>query len=119
MPEIDSIQVRVCERCGEPLLSRGHECKAPKEKRPAIEAWHRPLDNGRVEILCRAPGYHLRVSAKEEEAWEAVELFERWTGLEIQSERRPRRVKAPMPGSIAMFEMPSTDELESNANGTD
>lgn len=96
-----------------PMGRSQHECSAPKEKRPAIEAWHRPLEGGRVEILCRAPGYHLRVSAREEQAWEAVELFEGWTGLQIQSERRPRRVKSPPAGQISMMDLLPSNELES------
>lgn len=112
------VQVRRCAHCQETLVpGTEHDCAAPKEKRPALEAWHRPLEAGRCEILCRAPGYHLRVSAPEEQAWEAVELFERWTGMEIQSERRPRRVHKPPAGQISMLEAldaeGSTAELSS------
>lgn len=100
-----------CDRCGEPLplLKHQHDCQAPKEKRPAVEAWHRPLEHGRAEVLCRAPGYHMRVSAPEEQVWEAVELFEKWTGLEVQSERRPRRAQQPPAGQITMFDSQQGD----------
>lgn len=115
-----NVTVPVCQRCAEPLpLGRSqHVCKAPKEKRPALEAWHRPLEHGRSEILCRAPGYHVRVSGPDEQVWEAVEMFERWTGMEIQSERRPRRVKSPPEGQITMFDLlPSVDTNELEMEG--
>lgn len=66
------------------------------------DAWHRELNDGRLEIMCRTPGYRMRVSAPAEQAWQAVELFEEWTGLSISSERRPRRRSAPPPGQLAL-----------------
>lgn len=77
-----------------------------KEKQ--TDAWHRQLNDGRVEIMCKAPGYRIRVKAPEEQAWAAVELFESWTGLTIASERRPRRGPAQVPGQLAI----AMDELE-------
>lgn len=69
------------------------------------DAWHRELNDGRVEIMCRAPSFRVRVTAPEAEAWEAVELFERWTNLTVQSERRPRR-QVPVPeGQLVMTEL--------------
>ncbi|MFL5861054.1 MAG: hypothetical protein ACJ780_09775 [Solirubrobacteraceae bacterium] len=74
-----------------------------------IDAWHRELNDGRVEIMCRAPSFRVRVTAPEAEAWEAVELFERWTGLTVQSERRPRR-RPPVPdGQLIMTELETAD----------
>jgi hypothetical protein len=74
-----------------------------------IDAWHRELNDGRVEIMCRAPSFRVRVTAPEAEAWEAVELFERWTGLTVQSERRPRR-QVPVPeGQLIMTELETAD----------
>lgn len=82
----------------------------PDLKEKQTDAWWRKLNDGRVELMCRAPGYRIRVSAPEEQAWEAVELFERWTGLEVQSAKRPRRKTAPMAGQLALIEL----ELEGN-----
>jgi hypothetical protein len=114
-PENDQLLVPRCAQCGEPLpLSREHDCKAPKERRPATEAWHRPLVAGRAEILCRTPGYHLRVSAPEAEVWQFVELFEEVTGLQVESDRRPRRVKNPPPGQIDMLDLLAGDEDPTN-----
>lgn len=70
-----------------------------------IDSWFRQLNDGRVEIMCRAPNFRLRVSAPENDAWEAVELFEKWTGLTVQSDRRPRRRVPPPPGQITMEEL--------------
>jgi hypothetical protein len=80
-----------------------------KEKQ--TDAWWRELNDGRVEIMCKAPEYRLRVSGPEADAWEAVELFEKWTGLQINSERRPRRRPSVMEGQLSMT------ELEMGANG--
>lgn len=90
------------------------------EQRPGrgekvTDAWHRELHDGRVEVMCRAPGFRIRVSAPEEQAWEAVEMFERWTGLSVRSDRRPKRKTPPPPGQFTIM-----DELESRGNdGTD
>jgi hypothetical protein len=89
---------------GEPVIEG-------KVKEKATDAWFRPLDNGRIEVMCKAPGFRIRVTAPEEQAWEAVELFEKWTGLTVQSERRPRRRPHVMPGQLPML------ELESGGNG--
>ena len=73
----------------------------------AIDAWLRDLNDGRVEIMCRAPGYRIRLSAPEVEAWEAVELFERWTNLEVTAERRPRRAPPQIVGQLTLVELES------------
>ena len=75
------------------------------------DAWFRELNSGRVEIMCRTPGYRIRVTAPEEQAWEAVELFEKWTGRTVASDRRPRRRPVQIPGQLPML------ELESGSNG--
>lgn len=72
-------------------------------KEKATDAWHRELNNGRTEIMCKAPGFRLRVTAPEELAWEAVELFEKWTGLEVRSSRRVRRRPSPIPGQLLLM----------------
>lgn len=74
-------------------------------KEKATDAWHRTLDEGRVEVMCKSPGFRLRVTAPEQQAWEAVEMFERWTGLTINSDRRPRKRVSPPPGQLAMTEL--------------
>lgn len=86
----------------------------PELREKQTDAWWRELNDGRVEIMCKAPNYRLRVTAPESEAWSAVELFEQWTGLEIQSERRPRRRPTQMAGQLSMTEL----ELGGN-DGTD
>jgi hypothetical protein len=74
------------------------------EKR--TDAWFRDLNDGRVEIMCRGGNYRLRVSAPADEAWEAVELFERWSGLQIESERRPPRRRLRMiVGQLSMYDL--------------
>jgi hypothetical protein len=80
-----------------------------KEKQ--TDAWFRELNDGRVEVMCRTPGFRIRVTAPETEAWEAVELFERWTGLTVNAPRRPRRRPPVMEGQLSMT------ELESGGNG--
>lgn len=77
------------------------------------DAWHRELRDGRVEIMCKGPGYRMRVSAPEEQAWEAIELFEKWTGLSVQSEKRPRRSPSPIAGQLDLLTM---TELQSEGN---
>ena len=53
------------------------EDPVPRRER-TIDAWFRDLKDGRVEIMCKASDlYRLRVTAPENEAWEAVEMFER------------------------------------------
>lgn len=84
-------------------------------KEKATDAWHRQLNDGRVEIMCRAPGFRIRVSAPEEQAWEAVELFEKWSGVTITSDRRPRRRPSQLPGQLAMTSI--TTELQLGDNG--
>jgi hypothetical protein len=79
-----------------------------KEKQ--TDAWFRELQNGRIEMMCRAENYRLRVTAPEPQAWEAIEMFERWTGLTVESERRPRRRPVQMPGQLSMVEL----ELDDN-----
>jgi hypothetical protein len=81
-------------------------------KERQTDAWHRQLNDGRVEIMCKAPGFRIRVSAPEEQAWEAVELFEKWTGLTIASDKRPRRTPAQIPGQLDL----AMTELESESN---
>lgn len=76
-----------------------------KEKQ--TDAWHRELNDGRSEIMCRAPGYRLRVSGPEEFVWDVVELFEERTGLTVQSERRPRRRQRVPTGQLTMTELES------------
>jgi hypothetical protein len=78
---------------------------ALKEK--SVDSWYRELRDGRVEIMCCSPGFRIRVSAPAEEAWKAVEMFEGWTGLRVNSDRRPKRVGAPMPGQLTMTELQS------------
>jgi hypothetical protein len=73
------------------------------------DAWYRELQNGRVEIMCRAPGYRFRIAAPYGAAWEAVELFERWTGLAVESERRPPRRPKPMAGQLSMIDLGAGD----------
>lgn len=79
----------------------------PAVREKPTDSWFRQLHDGRVEIMCRAPGYRIRVSAPEEQAWQAVEMFEKWTGLVVQSERRPPRVYAPPRGQMSMTELES------------
>ena len=70
------------------------------------DAWHRPLNDGRIEIMCCTPGYRIRVAAPEEQAWEAIEMFEGWTGLAVRSDRRLRRRPGPpTPGQLTIVEL--------------
>lgn len=85
----------------------GYVEQGPVLREKTTDSWFRELHDGRVEIMCRCPGYRIRVTAPEDEAWEAVEMFERWTGVNIRSDRRPpRRVPAP-PGQLDMLELES------------
>lgn len=76
----------------------------------ATDAWYRELNNGRIEVMCRAPNFRLRVTAPETEAWEAVEMFERWTNLSVECDRRPRRTPRQMDGQLSMMDVgPAVD----------
>lgn len=79
----------------------------PELREKQTDSWFRELQNGRVEIMCKTPGYRMRVTAPEGQAWQAVEMFESWTGLVVQSERRPPRVYAPPRGQMSMTELQS------------
>jgi hypothetical protein len=87
-------------------MSETTEAAEPVKEKPT-DAFFRPLNDGRVEITCKAPGYRVRVSAPENEAWQVVELFESWTGLRIACEGRPKRTYQPDPGQLSIM-----DELE-------
>lgn len=78
--------------------------QSPAFKERQADAWHRQLNDGRIEFMARTPGFRMRVSAPEEEAWEAIEMFERWTGLRIESDRRPPR-RVPVPPGQLPFEL--------------
>jgi hypothetical protein len=55
------------------------------------------------------------VTAPMDKAWQAVEMFEEWTGLTVQSDRRPRRRVLPPPGqeTLPMPELESPPSEES------
>ena len=91
----------------------------PQFKEKALDAWHRSLRDGRMEIMCKAPGLRIRVLGTPEQCWQAVEMFETWTGLAIQTERRPPR-KVPVPeGQLPMTELPAWDEATTPQLETD
>jgi hypothetical protein len=69
------------------------------------DAWHRELQDDRAEIMCKAPGFRIRVTAPREQAWEAVELFEKWTGLTITFAKRPPRRQSVPAGQLTMTEL--------------
>lgn len=86
--------------------------ETPQEKQERLrerqtDSWFRELNDGRVEIMCKAPGYRIRVTAPEEQAWRAVELFEAWTGMSVHSERRPRKAPPIIAGQMSMTELES------------
>lgn len=91
------------EHMGDPRVLRKRE----KTKEQQTDSWFRELNDGRIEIMCKAPGFRIRVTAPEQQAWEAVEMFEQWTGLTVQSDRRPRRRVPVMPGQLPMIELES------------
>jgi len=74
---------------------------------PGVEGYTRELLDGRLEAMVKAPGCRLRVSGTAEQVWEAVELFEKWTGLSVEAERRPRRIAKPIKGQLVMTELQS------------
>lgn len=76
-----------------------------KSREKPTDAWIRPLNGGRVEIMCCTPGFRIRVTAPEDEAWEAVEMFEKWTGLTIRADRRPKRKQSVPAGQLSMTEL--------------
>jgi len=76
-------------------------------KEKGVDAWFRQMHDGRVEIMCKDRRHRIRVTAPEAEAWEAVELFERWTGLAVESERRPPRKPRQIVGQLSMLELES------------
>lgn len=88
-----------------PLPDTLEKLKEARERQ--TDSWFRECNDGRLEIMCKAPGFRIRVTAPEAEAWQAVELFEQWTGLTIQSERRPRRKVSPPRGQMSMTELES------------
>jgi hypothetical protein len=86
-------------------LADGSGAEDARLKEKTTDAWHRELDGGRIEVMCKAPGYRIRVTAPAEEAWQAVEMFERWTGLIVRSDRRPRRTPSVPAGQLSMTEL--------------
>lgn len=78
----------------------------PRERQ--TDAWHRTLNDGRMEFMVKTTGFRMRCTAPEEQAWEAIEMFERWTGLQVTSERRPRRRPHVPDGQLAMTELEAT-----------
>lgn len=66
------------------------------------DAWLRRWDDGHVEIVCKTPGYRVRVYAPEEQAIEVVEMFERWTGHSVNVGQRLRRAPSVPPGQLSM-----------------
>jgi hypothetical protein len=91
----------------EPIYAIGSNKPVGYRGEKQTDAWHRQLNDGRVEVMCSAPGFRLRLSAPEEQAWEAVEMFERWTGLQVTSDRRPRRKPKQIAGQLSMTELQS------------
>lgn len=71
------------------------------------DAWHRTLSDGRLEFMVKTPGFRLRCTAPEEQAWEAIEMFERWTGLHVSSDRRPPRRPRVPDGQLSIVELES------------
>lgn len=74
-------------------------------KERQTDAWHRHLPDGRIEFMVKTPGYRMRATLPEEQAWQAVEMFEDWTGLRIESDRRPPRKTPVPPGQLPMTEL--------------
>jgi hypothetical protein len=75
------------------------------EKEKATDGWFRELKGGRLEAMVKSPETRLRVSGTPDQVWEAVEMFERWTGIEVNGEwRRPlRRGPRPMAGQQSLL----------------
>lgn len=91
---------------------------ADKLRERQTDAWHRELHDGHVEVMCKAPGFRIRVSAPEEQAWRFVELFEEMTGLTVQSDRRPRRAPSVPVGQLTMTELMSDSNEPGDVHGT-
>lgn len=60
-----------------------------------------------MEALLKTEAVRLRVSGTKGQVFEAIELFEQWTGKAVDGEwrRPPRRGPRPMQGAISMDEI--------------
>jgi hypothetical protein len=105
------------ERIADRLHTQGEPTTQPpaaKETEKATDGWFRELKDGRLETMLKTPEVRLRVSGSPERVWQAVELFEEWTGRQVAGDwvRPPKRGARPIPGqeSLLMDERPSDDE---------
>lgn len=93
-------------------MATTEQAKPRPEK--TIDGWFRELNGGRMEVMVRSADCRLRVTGTPEQVWEAIELWEQWTGLTVNAEKRPRRVAAPIAGQLTMAELMGEPESEGN-----
>lgn len=80
--------------------------------------WFRKLQDERLEVSLRANGVKLRASGPEATIYELVEWFEQKTGRAVAGTNwhRPLRTgPRPMPGQLAITELPSDDTVTHHA----
>jgi hypothetical protein len=77
--------------------------KEPGEK--STDAWFSELKDDRMECMLKTPEIRLRVSGPAERVWEAVQLFEEWTGRQVAGDwkRPPKRGARQIPGQADIF----------------
>lgn len=82
----------------------------------AIEGWFRSLKDGRLEVLLKTPEVRIRVSGSPERIWQAVEMFEEWTGLQVEGNaewrRPPRTGKRALAGQLTIDQAGDDDGTE-------
>jgi hypothetical protein len=91
----------------------------PSDARPesekATDGWFRELKDGRLEVMLKTPYTRLRLSGHADHVWQAVEMFEEWTGKVVAGEwKRPStRGAKPIEGQIDIF---MTERLSEDGN---
>jgi hypothetical protein len=78
---------------------------ARTEPEKATDGWFRELKGGRLEVMLKTPYTRLRISGHPDQVWEAVQMFEVWTGKQVSGEwkRPPDRGARQIEGQIDIF----------------
>jgi hypothetical protein len=114
MPDERNFEERVADRVhtvngypahepSEPPDELAGQVTEPAEK--ATDGWFRDLKDGRLEVMLKTPYTRVRMSGHPDQVWEIVELFEEWTGRQVNGEwkRPPGRGAKPMEGQTDIF----------------
>lgn len=101
MPDERNFEERVADR----LHTQPSPPPPKREIEKATDGWVRDLKDGRMECMLKAPDVRLRISGSAERVWQAVEMFEDWTGCLVTGDwkRPPRKGAKPIEGQTDIF----------------